>query len=215
MYKRNQVDAAVAEATGRAVARTHAPRPDLAIRLKRLIETDRALPGKYAFFEQEGEGKGVEIGYSPYAVFALYLAVRLMDAGLPQADAVRFMRAIRPGLERAHGTILRKEPAHWLDHEAPHGLEREVRLGFLVRHAQNMVFLAVQADLDPKPTLVRPRPSEPWRPANICQSPAELTGLLAKLSVCGGPILVIELVNVIHRLAYWLKTIEPVKRGRK
>jgi hypothetical protein len=221
MYKRNQVDGAIAEATGRAVGRSHVPGPDLVIRLKRLIETDRAMPlgGKpdgYAFFDESGAGKGVEVSYSAYAAFALYLGVRLIDAGLPQSDAVRFARSIRRELEIEHGAILRKDPTRWLDHAAPYGLDREVRQGFLVRNIETMVFLVVPADTHALlPTFARARAGAPRRLANICRSPDEMNELIAHLSLDGGPILLIELVNIIHRLAYWLNKIEPIKRGRK
>jgi hypothetical protein len=148
-------------------------------------------------------------------VLALYLGVRLVDAGLPQSDAVRFMRRLRRALEAEHAAILQRPPAEWLDHQSPFGLEREVTQGFLVREVGNMVFLVVQPDLCIGPIYARRQVGEPLRPANICHSPAEMTELIAHLSLQGGAILVIELVNITHRLAYWLGKTEPIKRGRK
>ena len=220
-YKRNQIEAAIAEATGRTGGRTHAPRQDLAIRLKRLLETDRALPlpgdrsaarrQDYAFFDQPPQGQGVEVTYSPYAVFALYLAVQVMDAGLPQSEAVGFVRRIRPDLEAEHRAILNRDAEQLIDHAAPHGLEREIKLGFLVREFKNMVFLVVPASVHATALYS----GKDRGLVNICRSGKQFQTAVETTAILGGPLVVIELVNVIHRLAYWLERIEPIRRGRK
>jgi hypothetical protein len=223
-FKRNQAEGAIAECLGQTQAPGHEPKQALAIRLKRLIETDRELPARshikgedvapYAIFDGPPPGRGAEVTYSGYGVFALYLAVRLMDAGMPQSEAVWFMRRIRGELEGEHRRIVAKHPEQLIDHKPPFGLEREVKLGFLVRHFETMVFLVVPADLHT--ALIQIKGSDRRvRFANICRSPDEFKKLIEHVATYGAPIIVIELINTAHRLTYWLGKIEPVKRGRK
>jgi hypothetical protein len=224
-FKRNQVEAAVAEATNRTGGPTHAPNRVLATRLKRLIETDRAMPlrathgsagGFYAFFEEQPPGQqGIEVQYTAYGAFALYVAVRLLDAGMPQSDAVVFMRRIRPRLEEEHDIISRKRPSDLIDHDPPYGLEREVKLGFLVRSVERMVFLMVPADISAMTLFQPPKQGRLSGFANIARSSNELQRMLPSLVIPGAPILMIELVNPIQQLNFWLAQIPAVKRGRK
>ena len=222
-FKRNQAEEAIAECLGQTQPGGHEPTRVLATRFKRLTETDRELPPHsplpkgeepiYAFFEGPPPGSGVEVTYSAYGVFALYLAVRLMEAGLPQSAAVLFMRRIRRDLEGQHRLILRQLPEHLVDHDPPFGLEREVKLGLLVQHLENMNFLVVPADLNSALIKV-PGTYRKVRFANICRSPDEFKKVIEYVAPFGVAIIV-ELINPAHRLAYWLDKIEPVKRGRK
>lgn len=223
-FKRNQAEAAIAECLEQTQAPGHEPKQALAIRLKRLIETDRELPARsdirgeniapYAFFDGPPPGRGAEVTYSAYGVFALYLAVRLMEAGLPQSDAVWFMRRIRGDLEGEHRRILAQRPEQLVDHEPPFGLEREVKLGFLVRRIKNMDFLVVPSDLHTPLLKVRDS-NRKVRFANICRTEDEFKKVIEYVATYGVTIIVFELINPAHRLAYWLGKIEPIKRGRK
>ena len=223
-FKRNQVEGAIAECLERVRRPGGEPNQALAVRLKRLIETDRELPlrahgqvaasGTYAFFDEAPPGKGVEVTYSNYGAFGLYLAVRLMDAGMPQSEAVRFMRQIRREIEGEHHRILGVSPEKLIDHTPPGGLEREIRAGLLVRSLDHMTFLVVPADLHSGPTWFR-RSADRNKLVNICRSRKELNEVIEFLGIQGPPIIALELTNPSHRLIYWLHKIEPIKRGRK
>lgn len=217
-FKRNQVEGAIAEVMGQ----THGDaRELLGVRLKRLLETDRQAPPRvtedenlprYAFFDGPPPGKGVEVTYTDFTAFGLLLGVELMRAGLPQGEAVWFLRRVRKALETEHRFILAQGSEDLLDHEAQHGHEREVRLGLLVRRISGMTFLVVPADIHVAGLMIGNRGGR--RSHMICKSETELKNRIENLTLMGIPIILIELVNPIHRLAYWLRKIEPSRRGR-
>ena len=101
-YKRNQVEEAIS-----GVLEPNSPEPtsELRTRLKRLLETDRALGrasrssdperANYAFYSAEAPGSGVEVWFSDYEAFALLNGLRLMAHGWPQGLAVSILRRLR------------------------------------------------------------------------------------------------------------------------
>ena len=50
--------------------------------------------------------------------------------------------------------------------------------------------------------------------ANIVRSPAELVDVVAHLTLVSPPVLVFELINPAHRLAWWLERAPLIRRGR-
>ncbi|WP_141701058.1 hypothetical protein [Methyloceanibacter methanicus] len=70
---------------------------------------------RYAFFSGEAPGRGAEVYFSSYEVFALLKALDLMHHGWPQATAVKIMRQARPLLESKHEYILHLDPAELFD----------------------------------------------------------------------------------------------------
>ena len=94
-YKRNQIEEAISKLLEPVSLE---PSSDLRTRLKRLLETDRALgrslrstdPGRahYAFYSADAAGSGVEVWFSEYETFALLNALRLMGHSWPQSFAV-------------------------------------------------------------------------------------------------------------------------------
>src|SRR5437879_5179055 len=112
-FKRNQVEAAISAVLE---PRSAEPSAELRIRLKRLLETDRALgrnlrssdPEKsnYAFYSADPPGSGVEIWFSRYEAFALLNGLQLMQHGWPQSFPVSVLRRVRVELEREHNRIL-------------------------------------------------------------------------------------------------------------
>lgn len=222
---RNQVEGAIARATGRTHGADYRPEQELITRFKRLAETDRAtrvdgrasspLFHRYAFFDEAPPGKGAEIWYSSYAAFALYLGFRLMDAGFPQSAAVAFLRRIRPDLEKENARILRLKPKALIDHSPAKDLDSETARGMLVRKIVNMAFLVVPAG-DPAGVFFD-KSQDGGRPsANICRGPKRLAEVMQDLAAPGGvPLITMELVNPAHQLQHWLDRIPPVSRGRK
>ena len=50
--------------------------------------------------------------------------------------------------------------------------------------------------------------------ANIARSPAELVDVVAHLTLVSPPVLVFELINPAHQLAWWLERAPLIRRGR-
>ncbi len=220
MYKRNQVESAIERAVFGARG-SPKPAARLRVRIKRLVETDRRMEvdrrardahRTYAFFNEPPPGRGTEVTYSAFSAFALLLASRLMDAGLPQTDAVVFMRRVRTELEEEHARILARQWKTLLDHEPDDTVEEEVAAGRLVKRFDRMAFLVVLGSQ----VTVRVAASGRASVANIVHGAEQMTQLMEHLATqSGGPILALELVNPAHQLALLLARIEPIKRGRR
>ena len=120
-YKRNQVEASIARVLE---PNRLALSSGLRTRLKRLLDTDRALSrvvrssdperARYAFYSGKPPGSGAEVLFSAYEAFALLIGLRIMAHGWPQRFAVRVMRRARQELETEHARIL-KDPAARFD----------------------------------------------------------------------------------------------------
>jgi hypothetical protein len=54
----------------------------------------------------------------------------------------------------------------------------------------------------------------PARQRIIARTPEQFQKRIEEVALMAAPIIVVELINPMHRLAYWLRQIEPVKRGR-
>jgi hypothetical protein len=84
---------------------------DVTFRLKRLLALDRKLSGpQYAFFDARPPGKGVDVQFSGYEAFALFLANSMLEHGLPQLTVVRLLRGARPQLAAAHEKCMSVKP---------------------------------------------------------------------------------------------------------
>ena len=62
---------------------------------------------EHAFFSGDKPGKGVEVQFSEYEAFALYVGWMLLEQGQPQSDAVMIMRRAHKRLEAKYAEILR------------------------------------------------------------------------------------------------------------
>lgn len=111
-YKRSQIEDSIC----RLNVSTGAVRSKLLVRIKRLLDIDRALertrppkgrPGRgYAFFSEDPPGIGQENLFQEYEGFALTLALQFLDQGVPHQDVVEILRHLRPALESEHKVIL-------------------------------------------------------------------------------------------------------------
>ena len=145
-YKRNQVEEAVRAALDRSDAEAAS---ELRIRIKRLLETDRALGRgphagdlrrRYAFYSGESPGSGLEVWFSAYEAFALLVGLLLMQHRWPQGTAVRLMREARPTLELEHARILGQDPKKLFD---PVQIEKQAAPGMMAVDTTDPVFLAI------------------------------------------------------------------------
>src|SRR6516225_6117162 len=151
-YKRNQVEEAISGVLGLQST------SEVRTRLKRLLDTDRALGrslrsndperANYAFYSADAPGSGVEVWFSAYETFALLNALRLMAHGLPQSFAVSVMRRMRLKLEQEHKWILRQDPKELFDQEK---IRREARAGDMAFAVTEPVLLTIKSTWGVRP----------------------------------------------------------------
>src|ERR1700687_1891126 len=208
MFKRNQVEEAIAYVLE---AGSTKPSPEMRTRLKRLLETDRALgrskrspdPEKanFAFSGMDARGRGLENRFTASEAFALLTGLRLMRDGWPQGLVVSVLRRVKPDLEQHHSRILSQNPTV-LDAD---DIRQQARPGDLAVSNPDPVFLAINSK-------DRERDTGP-NPAAICQGQAELMGFIKTWGL-GQTWTVMELGTSIQALSVALAKTEPRKRGR-
>jgi len=221
MFTRGQIEWAIAQATGQTQGPGGEPRHDLKMKLKRLLDLDRkkgidaaqAWPEfrRFAFLEGGLPGKGLAISYTPYDAFALLLGLHLLGSNVPQMAVIRLLRRIRRELEQEHELIVRGSPERLA--QSKHDLERKIRGGLLVEDPRKMVFLILPAGAGADLLYRRSQGSSP-KLANIAHSPAELVDVVAHLTLVSPPVLIFELINATHQLAWWLERAPLIRRGR-
>jgi hypothetical protein len=144
-YKRNQIEEAISRTIGERSAK---PSPGLRTRLKRLLDMDRGLKrtarssdperANYAFYTSDAPGKGSEVLFSDYDVFALLMGMRMLEHGWPQNFVVTTLRRIRNELEARHTKIFQVE--------SPNVARPEPRAGDLAIGNPASPFLLIVSD---------------------------------------------------------------------
>jgi hypothetical protein len=209
-FKRNQIEQAISRMFNRQAVE---PSTELRTRLKRLLETDRALGyssdggdpdmAHFAFFSSDAPGSGVEVWFSAYEAFALLTAWRLLEHGWPQATAVSILRQVRPQLQREHAQILKLDPEQIFDQKK---IREKAKPGSLAVNTTDPVFLVIASMQG------HPRDSaSTTRLIKICRG-EELMPMLRR--EVGLSATTFELVAAAHVLQIRLGETEPSKRGR-
>jgi hypothetical protein len=212
-YKRNQVEDALSRVLE---PRSEEPSSELRTRLKRLLETDRALgrvsrandPARanYAFFSADGQGSGVEVWFSEYEAFSLLNGLRLMAHGWPQSFAVSIMRRVRAELEKDHARILKQDPNVLFDQAA---IRQNAKAGGFAVGNTDPVFLAIVSSSGEAP---RER-GEPIACA-VRRGADDANKWAMQMSGGAGGFALFELVTLAHTFANRLTDTEPRLRGR-
>jgi hypothetical protein len=212
LFKRNQVEEAI---FARLESRSREPTPEFRTRVKRLLDTDRALGrslrsndperSTYAFFSDEAPGSGVEVWFSPYEALALLFGLQLMAHGWTQGFVVSVMRHVRIGLEKAHAEIL-KQPWQRLTLEEQ---MRGAQPGDAVFNVANPAFLVIVPSLAGAVGGERKLPT--WK---VCPSNDEAMQFAWAASGGRGGWTVFEIVDVSHALLHTLRGTEVRRRGR-
>jgi hypothetical protein len=73
--------------------------------LKRAARSSDPERANYAFYSSDAPGKGSEVLFSNYDVFALLMGMRMLQHGWPQNFVVTTLRRIRHELEARHTEI--------------------------------------------------------------------------------------------------------------
>jgi hypothetical protein len=82
-----------------------------------------------------------------------------------------------------------------------------------VEDPRKMVFLVLPAGAGAD-LLYRRSQDGSLKLANIVRSTAELVDVVAHLTLVSPPVLIFELINPIHQLAWWLERAPLIRRGR-
>ena len=209
MFKRNQVEEAIARVLEPGSAK---PSSAMRTRLRRLLETDRALGrskrspdperANFAFSGMEAPGRGLENWFTGYEAFALMTGLRLMRDGWPQGLVVAVLRRVKPHLERHHARILSQNRPVLFD---ANRTRQQARPGDLAASNADPVFLAIKS---------KAREDDAGAsPAAICQGQEELMGFI-KTGGPGQTWIVTELGTLIPALSLALAKTVPRKRGQ-
>ena len=208
-YKRNRVLEAIALTVGDGRAPSALLRTDV----KRLLDTDRGMgvvPGAndpnfaaYAFFSEEAPGRGFEVLFSTYEVFALLVGLHLMAHGWPQATAVSILRRVRFALEPKHGEILSWDPRELFDEQK---IREAAQPGSLAVASTRPVFLMT---LSSKRGATAQSSEEPLE-AKVVERDALSFSTLPP----GSSFTLMEITRMAHDLRAALAETKPSKRGR-
>jgi hypothetical protein len=209
MFKRNQIEEAIARVLEPGSAK---PSSEMRTRLRRLLETDRALgrskrsadpeSANFAFSGMDAPGRGLENWLTGYEAFALLTGLRLMRDGWPQGLVVAVLRRVKPDLERHHARILSQNRSVLFDADRT---RQQARPGDLAVSNTDPVFLVINSE-------DREHDARASRAA-ICQGQAELM-VFIKTWGPGQTWTVTELGTSIHALSWALAKTVPRKRGR-
>jgi hypothetical protein len=209
MFKRNQVEEAIAHVLELGSAKLSS---EMRTRLKRLLETDRALGrskgsrdperANFAFSGMDAPGRGFENWFTGYEAFALLTGLRLMRDRWPQGLVVAVLRRVKPELEQHHARVLRLDLPVLVDSDH---IRQQARRGDLGISNTDPVFLVINS---------RGREHDTGtNPAAICQGQAELMRFI-KTWGPGQTWTVTELGTSIRALSLALAKTAPRKRGR-
>jgi hypothetical protein len=217
-YKRNQVEEAIASTLSGDDDGSPA---EFRVRIKRLLEADRALgcepasndPERkmYAFYSDDAPGSGLEVWFSGYEAFALLLALQLQQHGWPQGTVIRIMRGARPSLEPQHRRILAQAPEDLFNHDA---VFSQASPGALAVDNTDPVFLAIVTGVkaDSSSSALSETVS---RTVGACRGQIELMEFIRRQAPAGASTTAIEVVGSAHRLAEHLARTKPRTRGRR
>jgi hypothetical protein len=211
-FKRNQIEEAIFALLERRLGE---PTAEFRTRVKRLLDTDRALGrsrrsndperSTYAFYSDEAPGSGVEIWFSVYEAFALLLGLQLMAHGWSQSFVVSVMRCVRSGLERSHADLMKQEWRSLTIDEQ----KRRARPGDWALNVENPVFLVLVPGL--AGAAGTERMLQDWK---VCHTVQDTAKFGRDASERRGGWVVFEIFDVSHALLGRLRSIEPRRRGR-
>jgi hypothetical protein len=208
--KRNQVEEAISRTLGE---RSTQPSEELRTRLKRLLDTDRAITMRarkarsdlinYAF-RRDSPGKGTDVSFSAYEAFALQTGWRLLEHGWPQSFVVNALRHIRSDFERQHSRIMKQDPATLFDKAA---IEKQARPGDIAVDNTDPVFLTIVSGKAKFDDGISDQTS-----VQICRGMQEVSKFLKQKNAQSWTLF--ELVTYAHQLAEQLAAVQPRSRGR-
>lgn len=207
-FKRNQMEEAISLVAGQGPT----PTASLQTKLKRLLDTDRSLGRKprssdpdlanFAFYSDASPGRGSEVWFSRYEVFALLLALNLLEHGSTQGRSVTILRRARPALERKHAAMLKWDAADLFDQQKILDAAQE---GSLAVSSTRPVFLVIATPKGPTASDGPEMQVAVLEQRDLVAFLRKPPGYLASIK---------ELTRSAHDLETALSQTEPLKRGR-
>ncbi len=224
MYRRNQIEWAVWHLLDRGNL-TVGSAPDRVVHLiRRLIDIDRqagvdsrsseAWRHRFAFVEGPLQGRGAENSYSVENVVALWLGIQFLALGVPQAEAVRFLRALRPALDPAIRRI-HDSYAPRIAEAVAHKREAATKLrqSEYVPTENHVYVLTATVDFHGVVTAATRRGRSSL--SNICWGRDELVEFVETYVSRDKRLVVLEIANAVTSLAYFLTQAPLIRRGRE
>jgi hypothetical protein len=207
-YKRNQVEQAILQVCNASAVKSG---PETRSQLKRLLDTDRRFGrtghstnreyANFAFYSVDRPGRGIEVQFSAYEAFALFIGLRLIQHSWRQGHVVAVLRRLRPELERVHADTLENDPTALFDQRA---VRQQAKPGDLDVSTPQPVFLVISGARKGR---------SGSNPAAICHGQPQLMRFVLAQEL-GQSSTVCELVSSAHALVCALAETEPSKRGR-
>jgi hypothetical protein len=214
MYKRNQVEMAISAVLEQGV---NQPGLGLRTRVKRLLDTDRALGCNrrsnvlenvnFAFFREAAPGSGFEVSFSAYDAFALLVGLQLMMHNWPQRFAVSVLRRVRLPLEKEYERILKLDPEILFDQKA---IERSRVSGSAAFDTTAPAVLAICSHYQ----ISREQEQAPYSCSVHSSLDSATNWISGTTKGVGGGASMFELTVVAHHLARALERTKPQPRGR-
>ena len=162
--------------------------------------------GATAFFSAASPGKGSEVWFSGYEVFALGVGLRLMRHGWPQSFVVKVLRRVRRKLEAAHSITLAQDPKWLFDQEE---IRRNAREGDAAYNNQDPFLLSIvsargaESGEDNSPIA-----------CSVDRGDAEAWKFAREHRAAGGVWTSLDVVGTAHQVAAALAHTKPQPRGR-
>jgi hypothetical protein len=176
-----------------------------------VLETDRDWEPKpsskepeevnYAFYSGKPPGRGADVWFSSYEVFALLEAANLVQHGWSQGKAVSILRRARPSLEARHGEILQWNPTDLFDEKK---ILEAAKEGSLAVWSTRPVYLSIVSS-------TKDQSSDETMEVGVLEQ-SQLVRLANRAP--GTLMTMIELTRTAHDLQTALRKTEPTKRGR-
>ena len=223
MYRRNQAEWAIWHLLDRGKLTSDSAPASVVHTIRRLIDVDRKVgtesrtphpwEKRHAFIDELPPGRGAEVGYSLENVVALWLGVQFLTLGVPQAEIVRFLRALKPELNDAVRRLHQDYSARIKVALTTGGdAAAKLRQSEFIPAASHVYLLTPTVDHHGVITAAKHR----GRPtlSNIRRGRDELLEFVETYASQDKRLVVLEIANAVTSLAYLLARAPVIKRGR-
>jgi len=223
LYRRNQTEWAIWHLLDRGKLTSQSAPPSVVHLIRRLIDIDRQAGAearapdpwgrRFAFIDGPPQGRGAENSYALENVVALWLGTQFLALGVPQAETVRFLRALKPELDQAVRRIHRDRAARIEAALARKGdVAAKLRQSESVPADDHVYVLTATVDAHGVLTTATRRGRSTL--SNICESREDLLDFIETYVSQDKRLVVVEIANAVASLAYFLALAPVIKRGR-
>ena len=223
MHRRNQTEWAIWQLLDRGNLTSASAPTSVVHTIRRLLDIDRQLGAdrqaperwkrQFAFIDETPQGRGAENGYSLENIVALWLGVQFLALGIPQAEAVRFLRALKSELDRA----VRRIHDDYAERIGT-ALLRKTDVAAALRRSEfvpvaHYVYV-LTATVDHHGVLTAATRRRGSTLSNICWSREDFLEFIETYVSRDKRLVILELANAVASLTYFLARAPEIKRGR-